>query len=604
MNENGLRICIKDLSRKYIYCNELFAADLGMDVSDILGRDDFDFGDRSAAEEFLRHDMSVLESGKPVISCVRRDLRGKECFFKVSRIPYITGNSELSGILAISEEINGELFLRERLVETSQEAEAFEIWEIDSTEGSIFKHESSGNLFSKSEPGSLKELEALFHREDRGKLTARIGACARTEGSFRIQLRLIEIPEDQRWIELFGIFRGNKAHVLISDTSRQVRLEKTLLLYEQAFANSIAGIILTDSCGAIIRVNDSFIKMMGGQNKLFEISEKTDILAERREDWLRIMAEISRNGFWKGRLSVTRSDGKPFMTFLTVNRIMSEEDSIDYLLWTFLDISEKYNLEKKIKSLGEQFEAFIGTTMDGYWLIDEGGSILDCNRRACDMLGFSREEMIGKNVGEIDVVEDREALEQHIGIVVESGSDIFKTKHRKKNGDLLDIQVSSTYWAEKKLFIGFVRDITDIEKNKKELEELNIALRIVIESERSSNLTSEKNMNLTLQKTVIPLLNQLSESCSDNQKEIIRLVKDSLNLVESYPAELTALLTPKELQIAQMIYQGYVSKEIGNVLNMSGRTVENYRQAIRKKLRIEDSSENLNNIIAGYFNRM
>jgi DNA-binding CsgD family transcriptional regulator len=52
-------------------------------------------------------------------------------------------------------------------------------------------------------------------------------------------------------------------------------------------------------------------------------------------------------------------------------------------------------------------------------------------------------------------------------------------------------------------------------------------------------------------------------------------------------------LTPKEIQIANLIKQGKRTKDIGELMALSPRTIETHRKSLRKKLGLEKKKRNL-----------
>ncbi len=58
--------------------------------------------------------------------------------------------------------------------------------------------------------------------------------------------------------------------------------------------------------------------------------------------------------------------------------------------------------ERDIGISEARFRAFADHVADAYYLHDENGVVLDVNRRACDMLGYTREELIGMKPKDFD----------------------------------------------------------------------------------------------------------------------------------------------------------------------------------------------------------
>ncbi len=143
-----------------------------------------------------------------------------------------------------------------------------------------------------------------------------------------------------------------------------------------------------------------------------------------------------------------------------------------------------------------------------------------------------------------------------------------------------------------------------IQRQNEELEQNNIALerKQIALSEMVDNLNVEKkrlneNISKNIDVNVLPLMEKLRQNASLDQQKLIRVLGDSIiTMTDSFGVkinkELTAL-TIKEVEVANMIRQGYATKEISDMVCMSFRTVESYRKNIRKKLGLQHTSQNL-----------
>jgi PAS domain S-box-containing protein len=98
---------------------------------------------------------------------------------------------------------------------------------------------------------------------------------------------------------------------------------------------------------------------------------------------------------------------------------------------------------------------------DAIWILDFDGRLIDVNSAACLQLGYDRDEMIGRNVADFEAHEDHEIVRRHAWIVMESGADRFDSRHRRKDGTLVEVDVSlGRLSMEDNRAVAFVRDIT------------------------------------------------------------------------------------------------------------------------------------------------
>ena len=60
-------------------------------------------------------------------------------------------------------------------------------------------------------------------------------------------------------------------------------------------------------------------------------------------------------------------------------------------------------LTTKLRASEARFRTFVDRATDAFFLLDDKSTVLDVNRQACDALGYSREELIGKHRSDFDV---------------------------------------------------------------------------------------------------------------------------------------------------------------------------------------------------------
>ena len=97
-------------------------------------------------------------------------------------------------------------------------------------------------------------------------------------------------------------------------------------------------------------------------------------------------------------------------------------------------------------------------------------TVLDVNRQACNSLGYSREELIGKHRSDFDVDLDDTSIQRLKQRIVAGEAITFETRHRRKDGTSFPVEVRvSQFEQDGRRFLCLVRDITERKRAEDEL---------------------------------------------------------------------------------------------------------------------------------------
>ncbi len=116
--------------------------------------------------------------------------------------------------------------------------------------------------------------------------------------------------------------------------------------------------------------------------------------------------------------------------------------------------------DEELRRLAEQYAVLVRTTNDGFLRLDPDGRLLEVNDAYCRMSGYRADELLSMTLMELEAAETEEEVARHIRFVMSKGTDQFETRHRTRDGRIIDVEVSTTFWAEGGQFISFVRDVT------------------------------------------------------------------------------------------------------------------------------------------------
>jgi DNA-binding CsgD family transcriptional regulator len=132
----------------------------------------------------------------------------------------------------------------------------------------------------------------------------------------------------------------------------------------------------------------------------------------------------------------------------------------------------------------------------------------------------------------------------------------------------------------------------------KSLEEANTALKVLLRHREADKSELEEKVLSNVKALVFPYVEALKSTRLDaKQKAIVELIETHLeNIVSPFLTTLNATysgLTPREIQVANLVKEGKTTKEIAALTNVSSRAVEFHRYNIRIKLGLRKKKANL-----------
>jgi len=271
---------------------------------------------------------------------------------------------------------------------------------------------------------------------------------------------------------------------------------------------------------------------------------------------------------------------------------------------------------------------FFNDCPTGIVLMDKKGNIRDINNRLKDILGLVQgkyhepmkseyEKIIYHKIAPVFNSEN-----QYIKAVLKTRNTLFDIRCTlEKINDTpvtLLINMGPTFDQNNCLdgIISTIEDITDqklqeedkekliktLSHQSQELTELHTVLETLIAHREKEIGEIEEKIALNLRSLVIPYMEKLSRSQLNNSSRIfLDIALSNLNdIFSSYGSTLSSKkyrLTPRELEVADLIRQNKSNKEIAEILYLSVRSIESHRRWIRKKLGIRGKNINLRNYI-------
>ena len=198
-----------------------------------------------------------------------------------------------------------------------------------------------------------------------------------------------------------------------------------------------------------------------------------------------------------------------------------------------------------------------------------------------------------------------EKPDYHIAVVEDITERKRAEEQLKKLNKLLDQRVEerTTELQAKTIKLGETNRLLkkkelELRDKNKNLDELNTALKVLIQQKDESRVELEEKVLATMKKLVEPYLEKLARICPEaKQQNFITIINANLKeVISPFSLRLSSgsvNLSATELKVADFIKHGHSNKGIAESLNMSSQTVAAHRKHIRKKLAINNTKANL-----------
>jgi PAS domain S-box-containing protein len=311
-------------------------------------------------------------------------------------------------------------------------------------------------------------------------------------------------------------------------------LVKSELKYRNIFENAQVGIYQTTPRGEILQANPALLEMLG-YDSIEELhqrnleKEKVYIKTSRQD----FKDSIEKTGFIKDYEAVWMTkDNKSIVVRENARVVRDLKGEVNYYEGFVVNITKRKKAEKALQESEEKYRTLVEGMNEVLMLVDNNDQVLYVNKRFTDLLGYSKEEIIGK-IG-YEVLLDPKDHEKIRKENEERTKDVFNQYEMSfisKSGKKIDFLISGSPVkdAEGKTIgsMGALTDITERKKVERELEKYRNHLEFLVK-ERTEEL---ETTNEELTSTNEELHNQREEleavltNLKKTQKQLIQSEK-------------------------------------------------------------------------------
>src|SRR5215475_1394327 len=195
-----------------------------------------------------------------------------------------------------------------------------------------------------------------------------------------------------------------------NQAEEQLRLLKTAI--EQSSESVIIMTARPDPPGPeIVYVNPAFTTMTGYTPE--EVIGKTPHILQGPETDRSVLVQLCKDcaegKVFHGETVNYRKDGSEFQLEWTAGPVRDERGEVTHFAAAQLDVTRRWRVEEELRKREEELRSLFDLSAIGMARVSSEGRYLSVNRKYCQMLGYSEEEMLNLTLYDVTYPDDREA---------------------------------------------------------------------------------------------------------------------------------------------------------------------------------------------------
>ncbi|MBI5427037.1 MAG: PAS domain S-box protein, partial [Nitrospinae bacterium] len=260
--------------------------------------------------------------------------------------------------------------------------------------------------------------------------------------------------------------------------------------FRGAFESSAIGMALVSLDGTWLRVNPSLCEIVGYPERelltktLKDITHPGDLEADSGYIKRLLAGEIR---YYHLEKRYTHKRGHILWILLSVSLVRDAQGQPLYYIAQMKNIAERKEFEAKLLESEKRFRSLIEQAVDAIFLHDKEGRFIDVNQKACEILGYSREELLNIRVTDLQKSYSLESLKSIWDRLSMGQTLIFEALGVRKDKTEFPVEVhlGMIDYSGQECFLAFIRDIA---RRKEAEKRLQVAQGQILVSEKLAGI--------------------------------------------------------------------------------------------------------------------
>jgi len=235
---------------------------------------------------------------------------------------------------------------------------------------------------------------------------------------------------------------------IIRDINERSRLEEALResedMYRDLVEHSSDLICTHDLDGLILSVNQVAVNAMGYNPADFINRRNIRVILppEGRDQFDDYIARIRRNGFARGLMVVQTSSGERRI-WEYYNTLRTDGVPNPIVRGMAHDITDKRRTEAALREREEWFKGIFDGSKDAIFLVDAASQFVEVNQAACELTGYTREELLSLKIPNLHEEDDLKAFRDYFNLIMNGEALTSSSLILRKDGRKVPVEFSN-----------------------------------------------------------------------------------------------------------------------------------------------------------------
>jgi PAS domain S-box-containing protein len=327
-----------------------------------------------------------------------------------------------------------------------------------------------------------KTMMELYPDIEQTKLFSVLKGCMKERVPAHLENEFTYPNGEKAWFELSiepvpeGLFILTIDITDRKEVTEALRREREML--EMVTGNINAGLMVVSKDYSVLWANNVLKKYLGdveGKPCYSAINQREDIchgcgvkeIFETGKDWV-VHEQV-----------VPTPDGKEFWLLITATAIRDENGEIVAASEMSWDVTEQKRAQEALLESEKKYREMIDAMNDTAIVVDFDGKIIDANKTAVKVLGYSLKELTSAGPEQFDATLTKRQIQGLVQKMKTSEIMVFETAHTTKDGKTFPVEVSASHvtYKGKQAILSIARDITERKRAQEAINKANGLLK-------------------------------------------------------------------------------------------------------------------------------